>query len=59
MQTLAEIALKHDCSRLEWQTDQPNADAQRFYAQLGIPVDDTKLFYRAQGGALRDLANGR
>jgi GNAT superfamily N-acetyltransferase len=59
MRTLAEIAIKHDCSRLEWQTDQPNADAQRFYTQLGVPVDDSKLFYRVQGETLRDLANGR
>lgn len=59
MQSLAEIAIKHDCSRLEWQTDRPNADAQRFYAQLGVPVDDSKLSYRAQGDALRELANRR
>jgi GNAT superfamily N-acetyltransferase len=59
MQALAEIAIKHDCSRLEWHTDRPNADAQRFYAQLGVPVDDSKLFYRAQGEALQQLANGR
>lgn len=59
MRTLAETAIKHDCSRLEWQTDQPNTAAQRFYAELGIAVDDTKLFYRAQGDALRDLANRR
>jgi GNAT superfamily N-acetyltransferase len=59
MRTLAEIAIKHDCSRLEWQTDQPNADAQRFYDLLGVPVDESKLFYRVQGETLRDLANGR
>jgi GNAT superfamily N-acetyltransferase len=58
MQSLAEIALKHDCSRLEWQTDRPNTDAQHFYAQLGVPVDDSKLFYRAEGEGLRELANG-
>jgi GNAT superfamily N-acetyltransferase len=59
MQSLAEIAITHGCSRLEWQTDHPNRDAQDFYAQLGVPVDDSKLFYRAQGEALRDLASGR
>jgi GNAT superfamily N-acetyltransferase len=59
MQSLAEVAIKHDCSRVEWQTDRPNNDAQHFYTELGVPVDDSKLFYRAQGEALQELANGR
>jgi GNAT superfamily N-acetyltransferase len=58
MQSLAEIALKTDCSRFEWQTDTPNTNAQRFYENLGIAVDKSKLFYRAQGEALRALAHG-
>jgi GNAT superfamily N-acetyltransferase len=58
MQSLAEIAVKTDCSRFEWQTDTPNTKAQRFYADLGIAVDESKLFYRAQGEALRALASG-
>jgi GNAT superfamily N-acetyltransferase len=58
MQSLAEIAVKTDCSRFEWQTDTPNLKAQRFYAYLGIAVDESKLFYRAQGEALRALASG-
>jgi GNAT superfamily N-acetyltransferase len=58
MQSLAEIAIKHDCSRFEWQTDRPNNDAQHFYAELGVPVDDSKLFYRVEDEALRELANG-
>lgn len=57
MHSLAEIAVKTDCSRFEWQTDAPNADAQRFYEDLGVAVDGSKLFYRAQGEALRQLAN--
>lgn len=59
MQTLAEIAIKNDCSRFEWQTDTPNTDAQRFYEDLGISVETSKLSYRAQGEALQRLANGR
>lgn len=59
MQTLAEIAVKNDCSRFEWQTDTPNTDAQRFYEDLGVSVDASKLSYRAQGEAFRRLANGR
>jgi GNAT superfamily N-acetyltransferase len=58
MRTLAEVALKTGCSRFEWQTDRPNADAQRFFAKFGIAVDDSKLFYRAQDKTLRELANG-
>jgi GNAT superfamily N-acetyltransferase len=58
MQSLAEIALKTDRSRFEWQTDTPNTMAQRFYEDLGIAVDESKLFYRAQGEALRALAHG-
>jgi GNAT superfamily N-acetyltransferase len=58
MESLAEIAVKTDCSRFEWQTDTPNTKAQRFYKDLGIAVDESKLFYRAQGEALRALAHG-
>jgi hypothetical protein len=32
--------------------------ARRFYEDPGIPVDNTKLSYRAQGEALRTLAQG-
>jgi GNAT superfamily N-acetyltransferase len=59
MQTLAEIAIKNDCSRFEWQTDTPNTDAQRFYEDLGVAVETSKLSYRAQGDALQRLAKGR
>jgi GNAT superfamily N-acetyltransferase len=58
MQSLAEIAVKTDCSRLERQTETPNTEAQRFYGNLGIAVDESKLSYRAQGEALHALAHG-
>jgi GNAT superfamily N-acetyltransferase len=57
MRNLAQVALKHGCSRLEWNTDQPNTQAQQFYAKLGVQVDESKLFYRAQGDTLRTLAS--
>jgi GNAT superfamily N-acetyltransferase len=41
-----EIAIRHDCSRVEWTTDTENADARRFYAGLGVPVHESKLYYR-------------
>lgn len=53
MQNLYDIAIKSDCSRVEWTTDQENADAQQFYAELDVPVKESKLFYRIEGGKLR------
>jgi GNAT superfamily N-acetyltransferase len=53
MRHLHDIAIKCDCSRVEWMTDKDNANAQRFYADLGAPVDESKLFYRIEGDELR------
>jgi GNAT superfamily N-acetyltransferase len=53
MRHLYDVAVKHDCSRVEWTTDQDNPDAQRFYAELGVPVRQSKLFYRIEGDELR------
>jgi len=53
MQRLCDIAAEYDCSRVEWTTDRDNPDAQRFYADLGIPVRESKLFYRIEGDDLR------
>jgi GNAT superfamily N-acetyltransferase len=48
MERLFEIALQHQCTRVEWTTDHDNRDAQQFYAALGYRVDESKLFYRAE-----------
>lgn len=48
MHGLYEIANKNHCTRVEWTTDQDNTDAQRFYADLGVPVKASKLFYRIE-----------
>ena len=56
IQWLYEIAVKNECSRVEWATDQDNPDAQRFYAGLGVPVRESKLFYRIEGQELRRRA---
>lgn len=58
MEHLCDIAVKSRCSRLEWTTDAYNQKAQHFYAELGVPVDDSKLFYRIEGGELnrRDIS---
>lgn len=44
--SLRAIAVKHGCSRIEWTTDRSNQDAQQFYQELGVPVNEEKLFYR-------------
>lgn len=53
MQRLYEIAAEQGCSRVEWTTDRDNPDARQFYAKLGVPVRESKLFYRVEGDELR------
>lgn len=50
MDNLIAVATKHGCSRVEWTTDRESEDAQRFYAKLGVPVNEGKLFYRIEVG---------
>lgn len=56
MRNLYELAVKHECSRVEWMTDLDNPDAQRFYRELGVSIDESKLFYRVEGEGLRRAA---
>jgi GNAT superfamily N-acetyltransferase len=58
MARLSEIAIESGCSRLEWTTDENNRDAQAFYERMGVSPDPSKLFYRAEGATLRELASG-
>lgn len=46
MHGLFDLAAKRGCSRVEWQTDQFNANAQRFYELLGVKPNPGKIFYR-------------
>lgn len=57
MRRLYDIAVKNDCSRVEWTTDSDNQKAQLFYAELGVPVKESKLFYRIEGDELTRRAN--
>jgi GNAT superfamily N-acetyltransferase len=52
MQHLIDIAIKNDCSRVEWTTDADNREAQLFYAELEVPIKESKLFYRIEGDEL-------
>lgn len=47
MAALYEIAAEHECSRVEWTTDTDNTGAMAFYAELGVPIEKSKIFYRA------------
>ena len=49
MRSVFETAVKQDCSRVEWTTDQDNTDAQAFYELLGVAPNPSKLFYRLEG----------
>jgi GNAT superfamily N-acetyltransferase len=47
MDALHEVARAEQCSRVEWTTDADNSDAQRFYDELGVPANASKIFYRS------------
>jgi GNAT superfamily N-acetyltransferase len=57
MQHLYDIAVKNNCSRVEWTTDDDNREAQLFYAELEVPVKESKLFYRIEGDELTRRSN--
>ena len=59
MQSLCEIAVKHQCSRVEWTTDTDNADAQKFYEHIGVSQDRSKILYRVEGQELLQATKGR
>jgi GNAT superfamily N-acetyltransferase len=50
MDALFAVAAEHGCTRMEWTTDRPNTAAQKFYADLGAPINERKLFYRVELG---------
>ena len=50
MDNLLTVAAKRRCSRVEWTTDRDSKGAQRFYAELGTPMNEGKLFYRIDLG---------
>lgn len=52
MRTLFELAVKRECSRVEWQTETTNEAARAFYAEINSRMLDGKVFYRLEGEAL-------
>lgn len=57
MHGLFEIAVKCECSRVEWTTDRFNAGAQAFYEAIGTAPDTSKIFYRIEGEELQRAAD--
>jgi ribosomal protein S18 acetylase RimI-like enzyme len=57
MQSVFAIAAQHECSRVEWMTDEDNPGAQAFYEALGAERHATKIFYRVDGGGLPVIGN--
>jgi GNAT superfamily N-acetyltransferase len=52
MEQLFKVARDTDCSRVEWTTDDDNAEARRFYEKLGVPAHPSKVFYRVEDQGL-------
>lgn len=53
MDGLYRIAAERGCSRVEWTTDTDNPGAQAFYESLDVKPRTSKIFYRADGDAIR------
>jgi ribosomal protein S18 acetylase RimI-like enzyme len=53
MENILKTAVDTDCSRVEWTTDEDNAEAQRFYEKLSAPANRSKISYRIDGGDIR------
>jgi GNAT superfamily N-acetyltransferase len=52
MRALFDIAVKHNCSRVEWQTETANDSARAFYFTLGVREFEGKVFFRVEGEEL-------
>jgi GNAT superfamily N-acetyltransferase len=55
MRAIFDIAVKNDCSRVEWQTENTNLEARAFYAKLGAAEFAGKVFYRVGEESLQYL----
>src|SRR5262249_54506598 len=59
LQTLARIAVKRGCGRMEWSVLDWNAPAIRFYRRIGARLDKEWVITRLKGAPLRQLARSR
>jgi len=53
---LALIAREEGYRRIDWTTDVDNEYSRRLYEAIAVPVNEQKLVYRLEGGALDRLA---
>jgi GNAT superfamily N-acetyltransferase len=56
MRRLCQVAVEHECSRVEWTSDQGNPLAEAFYGRLGIPKNQEKICYKLEGDSLQRMA---
>ena len=58
MAFLAKLAIPRGCSRFDWTAETDNPDAVDFYDRLGARRVAEKVYYRFEGEALKELAQG-
>jgi GNAT superfamily N-acetyltransferase len=56
MRRLRQVVVEHECSRVEWTSDQGNPLAEAFYGRLGIPKNQEKICYKLEGDSLQRMA---
>lgn len=54
---IANFALKHGCSRLDWTTDKSNPKAGAFYLSLGATLIEEKQYFRLEGKDLETFSS--
>ncbi|BCJ55897.1 N-acetyltransferase [Actinoplanes sp. NBRC 14428] len=59
MSRLHAIAIEAGCSRVEWQTDEQNVEAQMFYKKIGVTPMSAKITYRSAGDDLDRISRIR
>ena len=57
MHFVAGYAVEKSCIRFDWTVDETNADALRFYRQLGTHTAPSKLYFRLAGRELEHFAS--
>jgi GNAT superfamily N-acetyltransferase len=59
LRTLAGIALRNGCGRMEWVVLRENDPAIRFYKRIGAELREEWIVTRLSGAHLRNLVKGR
>ncbi|MGD1876191.1 MAG: GNAT family N-acetyltransferase [Kiloniellaceae bacterium] len=59
LRALARIAVERGCVRLDWTAEDDNARALALYDRIGARRLPEKIYYRFDGDALKDFAEGQ